>query len=243
MPLTFAHPAAVLPFSRNSRYLNFLAMVLGSMAPDFEYFLHGQPHAVIGHTFLGFFVYNLPLVAVVYCIYSAWVHRALFAHLPGCLQDTYIKKPHAGKVMKLIVFVYSALLGMLTHVVWDAFTHSGGFMVRNIAFLNTTVTSFEIPIYKFLQHGGTLIGLGAILIYLFVRTRKYKTGSGGNATSKQKAAYWGLIACLTILFFGFWFVVNPVAAASYGILVVRLFDSALIALFVVSLYFGRKILN
>ena len=33
MPLTFAHPAAILPFSRKSKYINFSAMVLGSMAP------------------------------------------------------------------------------------------------------------------------------------------------------------------------------------------------------------------
>ena len=43
MPLTFAHPSAILPFSRISRYINFSAMVFGSMAPDFEYFLRGQP--------------------------------------------------------------------------------------------------------------------------------------------------------------------------------------------------------
>ena len=50
MPLTFAHPAAILPFSRKSKYINFSAMVFGSMAPDFEYFLRGQPMGGIGHT-------------------------------------------------------------------------------------------------------------------------------------------------------------------------------------------------
>lgn len=43
LPLTFAHPAAVLPFSRKSKYIHFSALVLGSMAPDFEYFLRGRP--------------------------------------------------------------------------------------------------------------------------------------------------------------------------------------------------------
>ena len=38
MPLTIAHPAAVLPF-RHSR-LPISALVIGSLAPDFEYFLH-----------------------------------------------------------------------------------------------------------------------------------------------------------------------------------------------------------
>lgn len=59
MPLTFAHPAAVLPFSRNSKYVNFLALVLGSMAPDFEYFLHGKPHGEIS-------IHSLDLSLLIY---------------------------------------------------------------------------------------------------------------------------------------------------------------------------------
>ncbi|WP_053178170.1 DUF4184 family protein [Peribacillus loiseleuriae] len=62
MPLTFAHPAAILPFLRKSKYINFSAMVLGSMAPDFEYFLSGQPIGEISHTFIGFVAFNLPIV-------------------------------------------------------------------------------------------------------------------------------------------------------------------------------------
>lgn len=54
MPLTFAHPAAILPFSRQSKYIHFSALVLGSMAPDFEYFLRGRPVGEIGHSFTGF---------------------------------------------------------------------------------------------------------------------------------------------------------------------------------------------
>ena len=69
MPLTFAHPAAILPLSRKSRYIHFSALVLGSMAPDFEYFLRGQPMGEIGHTLTGFIWFNLPLVALIYVIY------------------------------------------------------------------------------------------------------------------------------------------------------------------------------
>ncbi len=39
MPFTFAHPAAVLPFmKKQSKYISVTALILGSMAPDFEYF-------------------------------------------------------------------------------------------------------------------------------------------------------------------------------------------------------------
>ena len=41
MPFTLAHPIAVLPFSR-CRYCHFPALVIGSLSPDFVYFLHGR---------------------------------------------------------------------------------------------------------------------------------------------------------------------------------------------------------
>ena len=41
MPFTLAHPVAVLPFSR-CRYCHFPALVIGSLSPDFVYFLHGR---------------------------------------------------------------------------------------------------------------------------------------------------------------------------------------------------------
>lgn len=39
MPFTFAHPAAVLPFAKkHSKHISVTALILGSMASDFEYF-------------------------------------------------------------------------------------------------------------------------------------------------------------------------------------------------------------
>ncbi|SEP14833.1 DUF4184 family protein [Paenibacillus sp. OV219] len=57
MPFTFAHPAYALPLKFiNPRYLSATGLVLGSMAPDFEYFLTLEPHQTIGHSFSGLFV-------------------------------------------------------------------------------------------------------------------------------------------------------------------------------------------
>ncbi len=132
MPLTFAHPTAVLPFSRNSKYINFLALVLGSMSPDFEYFLRGKPSGEIGHTLFGFVVFNLPIVVIVYLIYKTYIYKTLFIHLLSIFQDTYSTKKSSTRSLRVLVFLYSALFGMLTHVVWDSFTHLDGFMVRNL---------------------------------------------------------------------------------------------------------------
>ena len=244
MPLTFAHPAAVLPFSRNSKYVNFLAMVLGSMSPDFEYFLRGMPYGVIGHTFIGFIAFNLPIVVIVYFIYQTCIHRTLFSHLPSIMQDTYSQKTSSTRVLKVFVFLYSTLFGMLTHVVWDSFTHLGGFMVKNISILTYTVHIFDfnIPIFKFLQHGSTIVGITAIISYMYFRAAKNRyDDSEGNTKRKQKWMYWSQIALLTTLLFCLWYLIDKVTIESYGIIVVRIIDSALISLLIVSLYFNQFI--
>ncbi|QKS69895.1 DUF4184 family protein [Paenalkalicoccus suaedae] len=244
MPLTLAHPAAVLPFSRNSKYIDFTALVLGSMAPDFEYFLRGQPAGVIGHTWTGFFVLNLPMVIILYILYKTFIHKTLFQHLPTFLQDTYSQKIEPKGLLKIVVLLYSALLGMLTHVTWDSFTHQEGFMVLQLSFLRNSVHVFDytIPIYSLLQHGSTLLGLTVIVAYMMFRTAKYSSHRRANAPTRQKLVYWSQIAGLSVLLVGFWYAIDPVPLAAIGAYVVRIIDVVAISLLVVSVYFvyGRR---
>ncbi|MCM3239476.1 DUF4184 family protein [Heyndrickxia oleronia] len=239
MPLTFAHPAVILPFSRKSRYINFSAMVLGSMAPDFEYFLRGQPAGDIGHTFTGFFYYNLPLVAFIYFIYHFFVHQTLFNHLPVFLQDTYINKIESGFAFKVVVFIYSALIGMATHIAWDSFTHKNGYMVLKFPKIFTytyNIYGFNIPLYKFLQHGSTLFGIGLILLYMFFRALP-RSQKNPKVYIKHKLIFWSSLILLTILIVSLWYVVDYISVLSYGVVVVRIIDSFLISLFLISIFF------
>ncbi|ATP40453.1 hypothetical protein CSE16_10565 [Solibacillus sp. R5-41] len=239
MPLTFAHPAAVLPFSRKSKYIHFSALVLGSMAPDFEYFLRGQPIGAIGHTFSGFLYYNLPLVAFIYLIYHYFIHQTLINHLPAFLQDSSKNRIHTNNVLKVVIFIYSALLGMLTHVAWDSFTHKNGYMVQKFPTIlaNTfTIDRFEIPLYKFLQHGGTLFGLILIVGYVYFRTLSQKQKKM-NIPTKQKLTFWLSLILLTLFIVFFWYVIDYVSILSYGIVVVRIIDSFFISLLIISLFY------
>jgi hypothetical protein len=72
-------------------------------------------------------------------------------------------------IKKNIVFVYSALFGMVTHIAWDSFTHKDAIMVKAIPALsgNLLVFGYSIPIFKILQHGSTIAGILFILIYLY----------------------------------------------------------------------------
>jgi hypothetical protein len=238
MPLTFAHPAVVLPFAKESKYVNVLALVLGSMAPDFEYFLRGMPSGALGHSFIGFICFNLPIVLIVYFIYLKCVHKTLFAHLPAILQLIPSEKVTANKGLQVVVFLYSVLFGMLTHVIWDSFTHLNGVMVRKLSILTNTVSilDMQIPIYKFLQHGSTLIGITAIIGFMVYRAAKHRPNKA-IVSSKQKWLYWSQITLLSLLLFCLWCIIVPIPITAYGILVVRIIDAACISVLIVSLYY------
>lgn len=245
MPLTFAHPAAILPFSRKSKYIHFSALVLGSMAPDFEYFLSGQPMGNIGHTFAGFIWFNLPLVILTYFIYHTFVHEILFNHLPICLQDPYTKRIDSNGIVKVLVFCYSALFGMVTHVVWDSFTHINGYMVLKFpAFFtySTNIYGFSIPLYKFLQHGSTLLGLTIILVYIYVRALSQRNHNHTRVSPKRKLIFWSSLSLLAGLLVFLWYLTDNVSIMSYGIWVIRMIDSFLLSLLVSSLVIKYKVL-
>jgi len=69
----------------------------------------------------------------------------------------------------------SAVLGDLTHVVWDAATHSDGFIVQHVPAL---ARAYALPglgdmvLHRILQHASTLVGLAGVGVYLHWRIRR-----------------------------------------------------------------------
>ena len=87
MPFTLAHPAAVF-FFKNKKF-NLTALILGSMAPDFIYFLNFRPYGNLGHQILGFFILNLPLCILLAYIFHNFIKSPLISHLPRPLDNWY----------------------------------------------------------------------------------------------------------------------------------------------------------
>src|SRR5688500_12471491 len=85
MPFTLAHPAIVLPFVRQ-RYLSGTALIAGSVAPDFEYFLKMREDDVHSHTVAGLFYFNLPLVFLLSIVFHIIVRDNFVGNLPAWLQ-------------------------------------------------------------------------------------------------------------------------------------------------------------
>ena len=209
MPFTFAHPLAILPLGiRENRYLDFTALIFGSMAPDFEYFIHFRPYQLHGHTLLGQLYYNLPLVLIISLIWHYIIKEQVILNLPApyCTHYLYLTKKRwrIKSARSFVVFISSALIGMLTHLLWDSFTHIEGYFVTQIAILSYSISlmNYKIPLYKVLQHGSTLIGLIIIMVYLLRIQEKTLTDKIIGISKTSKLFFWIGIILIDFIILG-----------------------------------------
>ena len=84
LPFTLAHPAAVLPLRR---ILVFSALVVGSMAPDFHYFLGLRPHDHFSHSIRGAFIFCLPVGLAVLWLFQHVMKLPLISLAPERHQE------------------------------------------------------------------------------------------------------------------------------------------------------------
>lgn len=206
MPFTFAHPLAVLPLGiKKIKYFDLTALIIGSMAPDFEYFIHFKPYQLYGHTLLGQLYYNLPLVIIVSLIYHYILKESIIINLPFPYCARYYnlvkQKWRINSIRRFIIVAYSALIGMITHLIWDSFTHIKGFFVTKLGILSSSVSilDFDIPIYKILQHGSTVIGLSIILLVLLKLQEKKLKIKFVKVSRISKIVFWMNILVVALL--------------------------------------------
>ena len=207
-------------------------MVLGSMSPDFEYFLRGDPVGIYGHTLLGAVLLDLPLVAIVWFIVRYVVFEPVTPYLPVFLQVTSIRETGRFRSPPILIFIYSALAGIFTHIAWDSFTHLNGAMVNLIPVLREAmrINAYEIPVFKFLQFGSTLAGFIVIAVFLLYTGKRRTVEGRGNKTLTAKFLFWAVSACIASSIFLLWFLLSAISVIDYGIIVVRLIDSAILGL-------------
>jgi hypothetical protein len=170
MPFTISHTAAVILLSR--RRLVTSALVIGTMTPDLAYFCHLEGfNRAWGHTMGGFFIFCLPVGLIILFGFHKFLKTPLFALLPSYhqqrllpyLQDLPYKSWRA--ILKSLV---SLGIGTLSHLAWDSFTHSHGFIVANVVALHQPVAEIaggKIFVFSILQHGSTVLGLAAVVLW------------------------------------------------------------------------------
>jgi hypothetical protein len=168
MPFTFAHPAAAVPLLRPlARWGVLSALVIGSLVPDFSYFLPIGIHRSQSHSIAGLFWFCVPLGVVSYWLLHHLLARPVVDLLPASWRARLRPVVDAHVQPAWTAVVVSIWVGAATHIAWDAFTHAGAPLVRvsrALRFHLVTLSGYPISVYTVLQHISTALGM-AIVAY------------------------------------------------------------------------------
>lgn len=218
MPFTLSHAAAALPFRRANVIPS--ALVVGTLAPDIEYFIRLQPGGGWGHTIPGAFAMSLPLGLATLWIFHRFVKTPLAYLLPDTIRARLTRQLFPfrfGPARRFLHIVVSMLIGIATHILWDGCTHPQYGIVEHLPLLWTPVhlpvLGWE-PWYEVLQLISSVFGMVAIAawcLWLLLRARP-DTRIPANPLSPRRRL---LIACLCmgVAFLG----ANLIAWDSVGI--------------------------
>ncbi|MBO0981406.1 DUF4184 family protein [Microbacterium sp. SD291] len=178
MPFTPSHALIALPFVRTP--LVPAAIAIGAMTPDLPLFVRG---AGVDYSFTHTYANIAWTALLAFGLFLVWrvvlrpaalelAPLRLARRLPADWATSGLAALRravgigAGPIFPLLLAV-SLLLGVVSHIVWDSFTHEGRWGVEVLPALDSMwgpLTGF-----KWLQHGSSIGGLAIIGVWAVVR--------------------------------------------------------------------------
>ena len=207
MPFTFSHPAIILPFiSIKRKWRSTTGLVIGSITPDFEYFIRMEGKSYYSHTIGGVFWFDYPLAIILCFLYHQVVRNPLIDNLPPFLNKRLVVYKEFQWtdyfLRNLLMISVSVFIGIASHLLWDSFTHDDGFFVEKLPVFTEYVEFGEmgVPVYKIFKLLCSVFGGIIILVTIFKLKKVPKVINLSNP--------------------GYWMVVS---AISFSILVLRIY--------------------
>jgi hypothetical protein len=154
VPYPFAHPAAVLPLARPlGRFAVPSALALGSVAPDLWH-LVPLVNRADSHTPAALLWFCLPAGLIAYVLFHLLLKQPLIAllwpRLGAVACNGFPRAPWYAVVVSLLV-------GALTHLIWDAITHTNDHTMQD-------------P--NWFQHANTALGSAVLGWWIWQRVRR-----------------------------------------------------------------------
>jgi hypothetical protein len=205
MPFTFSHPAAVIPLCRvTSQPIFVLAMVIGSISPDFGYYFRVFSLATFSHTVLGSVFVCIP-AGLLLLAFLLFFRESILWLVPSRLRLILSDLLQISSKNRLRIFLQVSFwiwIGSLTHILWDSFTHKSGWFVTNFDILQSTVSfgeDFTFPMYYLLQQASTVFGLLIILFFTYPVFRHFSPEEGDRKGDLLRYGFWGALIVASIL--------------------------------------------
>jgi hypothetical protein len=166
MPFTVSHAAAALPVRLFSRRVPLAALMVGSMAPDFAFFVPFAPYRSSTHSIPGLFWFCLPAGLVVWAVFVRWMEHPTMALLPDAWREKLT--PTGAFTARLLGLAsIGIVLGAITHLIWDSFTHSHTWATSALPTLRERQAVLDgARLYHLLQVASSVFGLAVLSMWL-----------------------------------------------------------------------------
>jgi len=200
MPFTLSHPAIVLPLAKlPKRYISATGLIVGSMSPDFEYFVLMKNQRVHGHEYMGILYMDLPIALLTTFLFHQLVRNALIMNLPLFLKARLFSYTSFNWISHFkkywFTILVSVLIGAVSHLGWDAFTHRHSVVTDHFETFKAELDLFgsDVAIYSILQGLSSLFG-ALFIAYVILALPKDKT-----VKSTFTYSYWLTLYAITIM--------------------------------------------
>lgn len=173
-----SHAALAKPIDRLlGGQLSTLALAVGTIAPDLEFFIRGRIARTAGHQPYGVLLLDVPL-ALVFLAALTWLV------VPGIIALLNDDALHLGPALRrsftvprrvwtdptaLAGHVLAVMIGAGSHILWDEFTHGPVAEGEAIAWLNRfpfAIGQADFALYSVLHWLSTAGGLASVMIVL-----------------------------------------------------------------------------
>ncbi|MFY8091829.1 MAG: DUF4184 family protein [Chitinophagaceae bacterium] len=230
MPFTFAHPAIILPLSKNKK-LPLSALIIGSLIPDFEFYFQLREVEQIGHDTIGIILFDIPAGFLMLFIYHHYIRIYLRTILPDvvlykCNTLVYNFKSNQKNLFSLNNLL-ALLIGITSHLFLDLFTHHYSFLITYVPQLKETIGFFNysMPLFQVNQILLSIVGLFIVFFFYLKIPSTASTNHEFNLNNILSFLFLAtLILAVRLIFFSsynsFWsIVVAVVGACLYSLII------------------------
>lgn len=191
MPFTPSHAVAILPFARTP--LPSAALVIGSMAPDLQYFVPLGLTRSMSHSWPGIITIDLPIGIAALLLWVVLLRAPVLDYSPGWLRERMRPLARVRNRIAHAALVLAALeIGVLTHLLLDLPTHAG-WLADQWTWMYGSVG--PVTILRLLHFGSSVVGAAIIAWWTWRWARRTpRVAVDTRLTPRQRVFGWVLTA-------------------------------------------------
>ena len=195
MPFTPSHAVAILPFVRTP--LPAAALVVGSMAPDLQYFVPLDLTRSASHSWPGILTIDMPIGIAALLLWVLLLRAPVLDYSPRWLRERVTPPQRARSWIVYAGLVLAALaLGILTHLLLDFPTHRG-WLSEHVTWMQGSVGPFTV--IRILHFGASVLGAVIIAVWAIRWVRRTpRTAQPTLVPQRERVVVWIALSAILV---------------------------------------------